>query len=220
MFHNTCNDVADWLKNACSVQTVKWSLPTNETSKPTLWCHLHSVIPESHGANAPQLDLTFRLCFIACPTSKNAAKQQEMLGKVAIAVQEEPSAEWITQALQPNPWLGQAHPHSASINFSMPATWERKANSAPLVTEAIIHKSSMHNVEGQLIGPNKKNMAYEVVRLPEFNLNTQCDNHGCFAFKNIPISIGRPLTFEVRQQTYQKTFNQKPITLRFTATEK
>ena len=220
MFHNTCNDVASWLKTVSGAQSLKWSLPTNDSTKSTLWCHLHSVEPESHGANAAQLNLNFRLRFIACPTSKKSAEQQEMLGKIAIAVQEEASAEWITQPLSPNPWLTTTHPQIASINFSMPAVWERKPKIAPLVNEAVIHQNSMHDIEGTVLGPNKKHMPYEVVRLPEYNLNTQCDNHGGFNFKNIPISIGRSLTLEVRNKTYQKTFNQKPITLRYVATEK
>ena len=220
MFHLTCEEMSNWLKQACAVSTLKWSMPTaTQTAKPALWCHLHSVSPDGHGATAPRLDLNFRLCFVVTATAKTPKAQQELLGKLAIAVREEPSTEWITHTLDPSPWLGQQHPALASIQFSIPATWQRPLKAAPMVNEAIIHNSAFRSIIGTLYGPDKKAMPRESIRLPQFKIESQSDSNGQFTFKNVPIPDGRKLRLEVRQQSWELRINHKPLILRYQAME-
>ena len=220
MFHLSCTELSNWLQQKCAVKTVTFAMPTDcKSAKPTLWCHLHSVHPDAHGASAPRLDLNFRLFFVVTPTAKTARAQQELLGKLAIAVREEASTEWLVDPLQPDPWHASPLPPLASINFSIPATWERPLKAAPMVTEAVIHNATFRTIDGKIIGPNKQIMANETIRLPQFKIESHSDHEGKFTFTNVPIPDGRKLRLEVRQQSWELKLNHKPLILRYQATE-
>ena len=219
MFHSTDTWLHHRLGAQMSARQLRCGWPPSKKPKiPQLFYQLIQVRPHANHGTGRRLPLVFSVDYLLIPHAVKDTNRQELLGKAALAVAEDPELSFSNEPLP-----GELHIAAQTwIPYLRVQTlWrhERPIADAPMVEHVDINHAPQQNVSGILLGPTGKPMAGEAIRIPAHARVSHSDEAGIFHFPALHHHPGRELTFSIRGRLFPLITGKRSLTIHYTPKE-